>query len=153
MEEKAVIWWFWSKLKHWVDSIVCWFSYFTHLYRSEHSYHLLMCENSDPQELAFEWACANELLWSVIEMVLEGVMPFDLKANILISEQALGEKITIFGLSVWHFLVPQFFFNIVILKGYNWSNTLQGNRIIIVLKSFMFLWSHLFFFKCCSSSG
>lgn len=108
----------------------------------------------DPWELASEWACANELLWSVIEMVLEGVMPFDLKPHIPIAEQALGNK--------WQYLVC--LCDLFLCHSSSWTLLYwkdiigviyyRGTAVIIVLKSFMILWSHLFsFFKCCSLGG
>lgn len=61
-------------------------------------------------------------------MVLEGAVFFDLKANILISEQALGNKSEyLFCLCSFFFFVLQILLNVVLLKGYSWSNILQGN--------------------------
>lgn len=53
------------------------------------------------------------------EVVLEGAMSFYLKANILISEQALGNKLEYLFCLFNFFLVLQFLFYIVTLKGCN----------------------------------
>lgn len=65
------------------------------------------------------------LFWTVAEMVLEGVNPFDLKTNTLIPEQVQGNKLQYLD-CLCDFFVPQVFSNIVILEECNWSNIFQG---------------------------
>jgi len=65
-----------------------------------------------------------------------------------------GKWITVFGLSVWHFLCHSsswrsLYWNAVIGVKYY-----RGTAMIITLKSCMFLWSNFFvFLKCCSLSS